>query len=182
MSNRIELALSGQAIRLQSLKVSVSMKLQDKDQSGQASSTATSEQGTKGKELKISGLLPFTELDELTLIYSLAEAQRADGSKVRYRVNHEIARAIKFREATFSGEVGAVEESELMAWRVSFTLKEYFSTAERKAAAGAGTGAPAQVQTSQGTSAAAETPEQLSRFERILQGINDRIGPAGGGN
>lgn len=177
-SERMTFALSGQVLRIKNLDVSVSMKIQDKDQSGQASSAAKSEQGIKAKELKVTGTIPYDDETQLQLLYSLAEATMAGGGAKRYRVNHELARTIKLREATFSGNVDASKEDGLSAWRVNFTLKEYFSVAEKKAQAAGGTAA--QVQTAQGTTAAAETPEQLNGFERLLKGINDKIGPAFG--
>ncbi len=54
-------ALNGEAIPLKNLAVTPSMMFQDKDQSGQSSSTAVAEQGIKPKELRITGILPFTE-------------------------------------------------------------------------------------------------------------------------
>lgn len=173
MNQTISFALSGKAIPLSNLEVSLSMKLPDKDQSGQASSTASSEQGTKAKEIKVSGLVSFDDASLLAEIYSLAEATATDGSKRRYRVNHSLAQAVKFREAVFTGSVDATKEADLMAWKVSFTLKEYFSVAEKKALASI---TAAQTQTAQGTTSAEETPEALSGFERILQKIDKAIG------
>ncbi|EJU8655309.1 DNA-binding protein, partial [Salmonella enterica] len=66
------LALNGQAIPLQRLSVSVKLNIRDKDASGQSSSTATSEQGVKAKELQVSGLIPFNQPESLTLIFRLA--------------------------------------------------------------------------------------------------------------
>lgn len=180
-TDRIAFALSGQVLLIKNLDVSVSMKIQDKDQSGQASSAASSEQGIKAKELRVTGAIPYSDEKQLQLLYALAEATEADGSAKRYRVNHEIPRLIKFREATFSGNVEAAKADGLHAWRVSFTLKEYFSVAEKRVLAadgGAGGAVGAQVQTAQGTSDAAETPEQLNAFERMLKKVNDTIGPA----
>ncbi|MEI9742735.1 MULTISPECIES: hypothetical protein [Enterobacter cloacae complex] len=175
MTNNAEFALSGQVIRMKNLDVSVSMNIKEKDQSGQASSTASSEQGIKAKELSVSGIIPYDDEGQLTLLFSLAEAQDGSGKSVRYRVNHDIARKIKLREATFAGSVKASKATNLLAWHVSFTLKEYFSVAERKAANSDGKGAVSQ--TAQGTSRAAETPEELSWFERVLQKIDTAIGP-----
>lgn len=174
----VAFALSGQVLNIKNLDVSVSMKIQDKDQSGQASSAAKSEQGIKAKELKVTGTIPYDDEQQLQLLYSLAEATDAGGAAKRYRVNHDLARTIKLREAVFSGNVDASKEDGLSAWRVNFSLKEYFSVAEKKAQVQAANGAGVQVQTSQGTSSATETPEQLDGFERFLKKVNDTIGPA----
>lgn len=179
MSTQPEFALSGRAIAMKNLDVSVSMRLQDKDQSGQASGTASSQQGVKAKELKVTGLIPYDDESQLTLLYQLAEAEESSGQRRRYRVNHATATLIKMREATFTGDVSATKAGELWAWQVSFTLREYVSVAEKKAEARAGAAAGSAVaQTSQGTSGADEAPERLTRFEKVLQTINDAIGPA----
>lgn len=181
MSDRIDFALSGQAIRMKNLEVSVSMRIQDKDQSGQASSTASAQQGIKAKELKVTGLIPYDDEEQLTLLYSLAEAQDSAGNNARYRVNHDTARKIKFREATFTGDITASKASDLLAWQISFSLREYFSTAEKKAEMRAAGGTGAKVQTAQGTTAATDTPEQLSWFEKVLKKVDTAIGSYDGG-
>ncbi|EOK1143065.1 TPA: hypothetical protein ACS3AC_000948 [Klebsiella pneumoniae] len=181
MSDRIDFALSGQAIRMKNLEVSVSMRIQDKDQSGQASSTASAQQGIKAKELRVTGLIPYDDEEQLTLLYALAEAQDSAGNNARYRVNHDTARKIKFREATFSGEIAASKAADLLAWRVSFSLREYFSVAEKKAEMRAGGGTAAKVQTAQGTTSATDAPEQLSWFEKVLKKVDTAIGSYDGG-
>ncbi|RTP93091.1 hypothetical protein EKN38_25435 [Enterobacter sp. WCHEn045836] len=175
MADNIEFALSGQAIRMKNIEVSVSMPIKEKDQSGQASSTATAEQGIKAKELSVSGVIPYDDEGQLILLYSLAEAQDGGGKSVRYRVNHDIARKIKLREATFVGSVKASKAANLLAWQVTFTLREFFSTAERKAESRSKGGATAQ--TAQGTTSATDTPEELSWFERVLKSLDTAIGP-----
>ena len=183
MTDIIVIALDGEAILMKNILVSPSMQIQDKDQSGQASSTANSEQGIKAKELKVSGLIPFAEKDRLTRIFALAEAKDASGGMKRYRVANEVAQAIKFREATFSGNVDAAPQTDRMAWLVTFTLKEYYSVAERKAvksdkpksAGGSGPNATAQNPGGSGGSAE-ESPEKLSWFEGVLKKIDTAIG------
>lgn len=166
--------------------MSPSMQIQDKDQSGQASSTAKSEQGIKAKELKVSGLISFDEEEKLTRLYALAEAKGDGGGMARYRVANKVARAIKFREATFSGAVSADQQTDKMAWLINFTLKEVASVAEKRAAqagegkAGSGGKGGTVAQNGTGTSAAEETPEQLTWFENVLKKIDTAIGPGGG--
>lgn len=182
MADIVVLALDGEAILLKNIIVTLSMTIQDKDQSGQASSTDKAEQGTKGKELRVSGLVSYADKAILTRIFSLAEAKNGDGSKKRYRVAHEMAQAVKFREATFSSGVDAAQQTDKMAWLVNFTLTEHASVAERKAQqASAKGGAAATAQTAGGTAGADETPETRSWFEDVLQKVDNTIGPAGGG-
>lgn len=183
MSEIIVLALDGEAILMKDIIVSSSMQIQDKDQSGQASSTANAEQGIKGKELRVSGKIPFSEKERLTRLYALAEAKDAGGQMRRYRVANELAQVIKLREVTFSGNVDAAAQTDRMVWLVNFTLKEYLSVAERKAmqaaAAGGGAGSNANAQGPGGAGSAEESPEKLSWFENVLKKIDTAIGPGG---
>lgn len=181
MSDGVEFALSGRAVLLKNLDVSVSMQLKDKDQSGQASSTASSQQGTKAKELRVSGTIPYSESATLALLYELAEAEGEDGDRQRYRVNHETATLIKFRVAQFSGSVSASKDGRLQAWRVSFTLREYYSVAEKRAEASAAGGGAVTMQTAQGTASAEDAEASLTWFEKQLKRVNDAIGPPIGG-
>ncbi|EOD4188980.1 hypothetical protein JGD44_23950, partial [Salmonella enterica subsp. enterica serovar Derby] len=71
------LALNGEAILLKNMRVTVSQQFQDKDQSGQTSATTKSEQGAKGKELRISGEIPFKNPEILKRIFELASATDA---------------------------------------------------------------------------------------------------------
>lgn len=180
MTDIVMLALDGEAILLKNILVTLSMPIQDKDQSGQASSTNKSEQGTKGKELRVSGLIRYTDAAMLTRIYSLAEVKNADGSKKRYRVAHPIAQAVKFREATFTTGVDAAEQTDKMAWLVNFTLAEYSSVAERKAQQASKGGKNATVQTADGTTTAGDADGSRTWFESVLQKIDNTIGPTGG--
>ncbi len=70
MSTNPTLALNGEGIPLKNMRVTVSMAFQDKDQSGQTSSTAKAEQGIKGKELRISGEIGFSDIALLKRILS----------------------------------------------------------------------------------------------------------------
>ncbi|WP_411705657.1 hypothetical protein [Edaphovirga cremea] len=179
MTQIIVLALDGEAILLKDILVSPSMPIPEKDQSGQATSTASAEQGIKAKELRVSGLIPFADKEQLTRLFALAEAKGTGGAMKRYRVANEVAQAIKFREATFSGTLDVAPQKDKLAWLVNFTLKEYNSVAERKAQQAAAGSSGANAQTAGGTAAADEAPEQLSRFEQILQKIDAAIGPGG---
>lgn len=126
------LALNGEAILLKNMRVTVSQQFQDKDQSGQTSATTKSEQGAKGKELRISGEIPFKNPEILKRIFELASATDADGKRMKYRVAHEVARAVNFREATFSGMLDAPQQDGKMAWLVTFTLAEHVSVQEKR--------------------------------------------------
>lgn len=163
---------------MKNIIVTPSMQIQDKDQSGQASSTANAEQGIKSKELRVSGLIPFTEQAQLTRLFELVEAKESNGSMKRYRVAHEVAQAIKLREATFTGAIDAAEQTDKLAWLVNFTLREYNSVAERRASRAGSTGA--RVQGANGTTTGGDDDSEasLSTFEKFLKKVDDAIGGA----
>lgn len=181
MSTNPTLALNGEGIPLKNMRVTVSMQFQDKDQSGQTSSTAKSEQGIKGKELRISGEIGFSEITLLKRIFDLATATDASGARQKYRVAHEVARAVSFREATFTGNVDAPQQEGKMAWLVTFTLTEHVSVQEkREARASSKTTATKQTGSTGSAGAgqpAAESEEQMTWFERkVLKPVNDSLG------
>ncbi|MCW6546991.1 hypothetical protein NE897_15075 [Yersinia ruckeri] len=177
MTQIVMLALDGEAIPLKGLTVTPTMQFQEKDQSGQTSSTATAEQGIKAKELRISGLVPFSTPEVLTRIFALAEAKGAGGGLKRYRVANQVAQAINFRQATFTGAIDAPKQDGKMAWLVTFTLKEFMSVPEKKEAR-AGSKTEAKKQGAGGSgSDAAEDADKLSWFERkVLKPVNDALG------
>ncbi|EDV6094750.1 DNA-binding protein, partial [Salmonella enterica] len=99
------LALNGQIIPLKRLSVSVKLNIKDKDASGKSSSTATSEQGVKAKELQVSGLIPFETPEALTLLFRLAEAKTASGAQQVYRIGNMDAKTVNMQQGIFSGAV-----------------------------------------------------------------------------
>ncbi|CCW29822.1 conserved hypothetical protein [Xenorhabdus nematophila F1] len=175
MSQIITLALDGEAIALKSLTVTPSVMFQDQDQSGQSSSTAVAEQGIKPKELRITGIIPFTEQKTLSRLFALAEA-KDNGNLKRYRVANLTAQAINFRIGTFTGTIDASKVDGKQAWQVTFTLREHLSVAEKRDARATGA-IPTKKQTGQDGAKAGEDPDKLSWFERkVLKPINDGIG------
>ncbi|ECB3487872.1 DNA-binding protein [Salmonella enterica subsp. enterica serovar Kottbus] len=178
------LALNGQIIPLKRLSVSVKLNIKDKDASGQSSSTATSEQGIKAKELQISGLIPFTQPEALTLLYRLAEATGSNGSQQIYRIANMDAKAVNMQQGIFSGAVGAAPEMSLMAWKVDFTLKEKLSSAEK--AIGRGPAGSQNVnqhaqaaKAGSGSNSKDGKQEEHNWFWNVSDKLNKWIGPAG---
>jgi len=175
------LALNGEAIALMGLKVTPTLQFQEKDQSGQSSSTASAEQGIKAKELRISGIIPFRSAKVLKRIFELAEAKDASGQLQTYRVANLAAQSVNFREGTFSGAVDAPPQDGKMAWLVTFTLREKGSVAEKREARAGGKTAATKQGGKGGAdgSGAAEDEDKLSWFEsKVLKPINSALGPA----
>ncbi|PHM39812.1 hypothetical protein Xmau_02412 [Xenorhabdus mauleonii] len=176
MSQIITLALDGEAIPLKSLTVTPSVMFQDKDQSGQSSSTTVAEQGIKPKELKVTGIIPFTEHKALSRLFALAEAKE-NGQLKRYRVANLTAQAINFRIGTFTSTIDASKVDGKQAWQVNFTLREHLSVSEKRDERAANK-IQVKKQTKQGGGVVEEEQEELTWFERhVLKPINDWIGP-----
>ncbi|MBE5254181.1 hypothetical protein [Mixta mediterraneensis] len=178
MSSNPTLALNGEGIPLKNMRVTVSMQIQDKDQSGQTSTTTKAEQGVKGKELRISGEIGFSNTGLLKRIFELASATDAKGQRQKYRVAHEVARAVSFREATFTGNVDAPQQEGKMAWLVTFTLTEHVSVQEKREARVSGKTATKQTggAGAGGGKAAGESEEKMTWFERrVLKPVNDAL-------
>lgn len=181
MTSITTLALNGEAIPLKNMRVTLTQQFQDKDQSGQTSATTKSEQGVKGKELRVSGEIPFKSRDVLSRIFELATATDGSGQRQKYRVAHEQARAVNFREATFTGSLDAPQQDGKMAWLVTFTLTEHISVQEKREAR-ADSKTTAKKQTAGGAGAgggqdAAEDEEKMTWFERkVLKRVNNALG------
>lgn len=179
MSQAALLALDGEGISMKNMLVSPSMQFQEKDQSGQTSSTANAEQGIKAKELRVSGLITFDEQPVLQRLFQLASATESSGALKKYRVANETAAAINFREATFTGTIEATPQEDRLAWQVSFTLREKVSVPEkREARKGNKTTSTKQAGAAGGKGTSAEEgPETLSWFEaKVLKPVNDALG------
>lgn len=128
----IQLALNGQAIYLRGFKATVKVSREEKDTSGQDSSTASSDKGVKAKELNITGQIPFRNAEWLKTLFQLAEATDSKGEQVQYRISNMTAEAVNMRMGVFSGDVQATQEAG-QSWSVAFTLKEKDSVAEKTA-------------------------------------------------
>ncbi|THA15669.1 hypothetical protein [Rodentibacter pneumotropicus] len=128
----VQLALNGTPIYLHNIMISVSVKREEKDMSGQKSSTKKSDKGVKAKELNVLGFIPYSRKEWLTQLFNLAESEDGKGEQSKYRVSCNAAEAVNMREVQFSGEVSATEQSGQLGWSVSFTLREVNSVAEKK--------------------------------------------------
>lgn len=175
----IMLALNGEAIRLKNMRVTLSQQFPDKDQSGGTSSTAKSEEGAKGKELRVSGEIPFRDIDILKRLFELANGTDSGGARTVYRVANNVARAVNLREASFSGTLDAPQQDGRMSWLVTFTLTEFMSVAEKKEAA-ATSRATSKAQgagTASGSTEAGESEEKMTWFEsNVLKPVNNALG------
>lgn len=132
--DNIVLALDGESIILKNPSVSAEYDLPEEDQSGQSSSTNSSEKGIKPKKLNINGLIEYSTPDRLSRLIELSYQTENGGAKKLYRVANATANVINLREAVFSGKVSVSPHSTLLAWQVSFTLSERKSVPEKREA------------------------------------------------
>lgn len=132
--DNIVLALDGESIILKNPEISAEYDLPDEDQSGQSSSTNSSEKGIKPKKLNISGLIEYSTPDRLSRLIELSYQTESGGAKKLYRVANATANVINLREAVFSGKISVSPHSSLLAWQVSFTLSERKSVPEKREA------------------------------------------------
>ncbi|OCF98828.1 baseplate complex protein [Gilliamella sp. wkB308] len=130
--DNIVLALDGESIVLKNPSVSVEYDLPEDDQSGQSSSTNSSEKGIKPKKLSVSGLIEFSTPDRLSRLIELSYQTENGGAKKLYRIANATANVVNLREAVFSGKVSVSPHSSLLAWQVAFTLSERKSVPEKR--------------------------------------------------
>lgn len=179
-----QIALDGELIPLKSPRINLTMELKDADMSGQTANTDTAEQGTKGKVMAVTGLIPFKTPDVLNQLLLLAQ-QTEDGKRKIYRIGNELAKAMKIRQVRFTGRVQSDEQENLMAWKVSFTLCEYLSVPEVKAQRDAADQSPAKKEGTDNTAkvepkahpaAVSDSQEQepeITGFARILKSVDE---------
>lgn len=132
--DNIVLALDGESIILKNLSISAEYDLPEEDQSGQSSSTNSSEKGIKPKKLSVNGLIEYSTPDRLSRLIELSYQTEKGGAKKLYRVANATANVINLREAVFSGKVSVSPHSTLLAWQISFTLSERKSVPEKREA------------------------------------------------
>lgn len=130
--DNIVLALDGESIVLKNPSVSVEYDLPEDDQSGQSSSTNSSEKGIKPKKMNVSGLIEFSTPDRLSRLIELSYQTENGGAKKLYRIANATANVVNLREAVFSGKISVSPHSSLLAWQIGFTLSERKSVPEKR--------------------------------------------------
>lgn len=179
--DNIVLALDGESIILKNPSISAEYDLPDEDQSGQSSSTNSSEQGIKPKKLNISGLIEYSTPDYLSRLIELSYQTDRGGAKKLYRIANSTANVINLREGVFSGKISVAPHSTLLAWQINFTLSERKSVPEKREARAQ---QRAQENGDQTVDAVGEEmPEEKSETEErtwfeenVLAPINDMLG------
>ena len=165
------------------LNVGISAPLKDEDASGETSSTARAKKGNKGKKLEVRLSIRFTDADDLRELMRVAEATNGGDGKV-YTVTNDTANTAGMRQARFTGSIRADESENLRKWDVSFTLIEHISVPEMAEGREAKKGSATQKNEGTPLGSGGEEPageEKLTRVEKILQYLNEKIGPEADG-
>lgn len=152
------------------LRVTMSMRIDSQDLSGQNSGTGSAHKGFKPKIFNVSLIIPFNQAEKLGELIAVAESTKADGSLTIYDITEELANAIKVRQVRFTEEFYVRELEKTKAWAVQFSLQDYLSVPEKNEQRQA-TAAP-QAQSTEGavttpTEGEGE-PQQMSWFEKQL--------------
>ncbi|MDW6005511.1 baseplate complex protein [Vibrio mangrovi] len=127
-------ALNGYTFGLKNLTVGFERELKSKDMSAQSSGTEEAEQGDKAAILNVSGLIAFHDIHKLGVLQMMSSAKDSKGNRMVYTIVEEMANAFKIKDVRFSGRFSATQQENVMAWQVSFQLKESNSVAEQKEA------------------------------------------------
>lgn len=173
------LTLNATQILLKAIRVTASQELATEDASGQSSSTDTAETGIKAKMLSVSGFLPFTEQQQLTDLFKLAEATEG-GARVTYRIANRTAETLGIKQVKFSSKIEAVEQDTTRQWSISFTLAEVRSVPQKKEEREPQTAAAQQGSVGEGTVLAATdappaTEVELTGFFGFLKSIDNKL-------
>jgi hypothetical protein len=159
--------LNSTTIVLKSLRITASQELASDDASGQSSSTDVAETGTKAKMLMASGNVLFTQAENLTQLFELAEATE-NGARVIYRISNKTAEALGVKQVRFASKIEAVEQQTTRQWSVSFTLQEYRSVPQKVEER-----QPDAAANQQGASATGESGFQ---YASLQQNLTDNFG------
>lgn len=175
--DNIVLALDGESIILKNPSISAEYDLPEEDQSGQSSSTNSSEKGIKPKKLSVAGLIEYSTPARLSRLIELSYKTESGGAKKLYRIANATANVINLREAVFSGKISIVPHSTLLAWQISFTLSERKSVPEKREIREQQRAIENGEQTIEAVGEEIPEKEELSWFEKnILSPVNDALG------
>ncbi len=113
------------------INVSGSMELRSEDIAGETNSTERAEKGIKPKVLRVSLIMPYKNLADLTRLIKVAEAVNDKGEQKIYTVTSRTATVAGIRQVRFYESVAWPEDGSRQVWNVSFALQEVMSNPER---------------------------------------------------
>ncbi|MDH5753499.1 MAG: hypothetical protein OEZ59_13905 [Deltaproteobacteria bacterium] len=163
-------------------QVEVVGRLDSDDVAGQTSASADDHGGWKPFMISVRLLIPKDDPDSLSLIREKFHA--VDGLTMlpwEYKIEESTCSALGIRKVQFYDQVRISSDDDLLAWRVSFTLKEVLSIPERRENREGG-GASAQDADGVGSGDPAASAKELSQamIDGDLEGMMSAINDLGG--
>ncbi|MDG9666717.1 DNA-binding protein [Hahella sp. CR1] len=160
------------------LTVTGNLRIETEDLGGQTSGTDRANKGIKPKTLTVSLLILKKHAGDLTDLVKVAEAEDGAGKLRVYDIVEDTARAMNVRQVQFTGAFVCKDLSPSQAWRVSFTLAEYLSVAEKTEQRRDLSQTEVQQATGETIAAQEETPaegETLTGFETFLSKVDKAL-------
>jgi len=119
-------------LKLSDLNVSFKLPIKNKKVGSNTSSSETINQGTKPKEISVSGIVKYEDEENLKELIKKAEAVNDDETRTVYTVTDKTANVGDVREVIFNNDFNVKKMAKFEAWNVDFTLLQYNSVAEKK--------------------------------------------------
>lgn len=176
----MSLVLNGQKIIGHDIKVSATLPIAGEDISGQSSYSDSAETGDKPKQITVNMQIRFNQAESLTALVNLAEAKDSIGRRETYTIQNQTAEAMRIRKVKFQGDMSVREDESLQLWRIAFRLSEVRSVPEliesrQQAQPVTADTAAGEVVDDEEVAAVEDEEVVLSRFERILKRLDERL-------
>lgn len=153
-------------VPMSELNVSITTEFESDQLSGETSSTSSAHKGIKPKSVNVSFVVRYKDASQLTDFYRIAEATDDNGDLVVYNVTDNSANAANIRQVIFFGRIEQREMVGLKGWRVSFTLQEHLSVAEKT---------EQRQSFVESESIPLQDSQGITGFEKVVQGVESSL-------
>jgi hypothetical protein len=154
------------------LQVNGNLDIRTEDLSGETSGSDQVEKGVKPKRLTVSLNIRFRHQADLNALVRVAEKRGANGDLAIHTIVNRTANAAGIRQVQFTDTLSWTELDGLLAWTVSFTLREYLSVPERVEQRQAAANTVQQTSAATPVAENAATGVQLTNFEKLLAKVD----------
>ncbi|MET4706738.1 hypothetical protein [Endozoicomonas lisbonensis] len=172
--------LNGVRVPGHNMTIRGTLRLEDKDLSGQTSASETAEEGIKPQVLAVSLIINMDAPEELDTLIGMARAVDDLGDRLIYDIVNTTANSARITRIKFTENLVYSENETQRFWQVNFTLRECQTVPEKIEERQE---QPlAQEQTTQGNTVAdaSETPEtkdpEYTGMKAWLKDIDNRLG------
>lgn len=161
------------------IEVRLTLEMPNDDASGKTSSTETINGGVKPKRLSVSCTLAMKESKSLKKLIKMAESIEKDGNRSVYTVSDETADAADIREVIFHDRLDVRKRDNLLAWQISFTLREHKSVPEVKEQRSSASSGPATTGSAAGTEVKSQAANVTSKgpLYDMLKSLDEYLAP-----